>query len=117
MEINDNASTLGEVSADMTRFLMHGCCDIGAISDVDGNFQTFDTNDPCFLFAVGDDEFAVISQSGHHDPQIVVFYVDHEDDERIESALRADATEHNMARVMNDLQVVQEVDWDELDWF
>lgn len=69
MEVNENAIVLGEVTPDMTRFLMHGCYDVGAICDAHGNTQTFDANDPCFLLAVGDDEFAVVSRSGYHDPR------------------------------------------------
>lgn len=117
MVIDDSASTLGELTADMTRYLMHGCNDVGEIEDRNGVAQIFDVNDPCFLLAVGDDEFAVVSQSGHHAPQIVVFYVDVSDPDRIGDAVRADATEHNMARVLNDLETVQEVAWEELDEF
>lgn len=115
MEVNENAIVLGDVTPDMTRFLMHGCYDVGAICDAHGNTQTFDANDPCFLLAVGDDEFAVMSRSGYHDPQIIVFYVDRENPERIGNARRVDAAEQNAKRVADHLVLKQEVSWEELD--
>lgn len=92
---------LGEVHADMGRYLQEDCYCPGEIYGVDGFFfHVFTVDDECRLIERSEDRTAVVAttQRGGEDlkrPQAIMFWHD-EGDGRIIDAQRVDATENNV---------------------
>ena len=97
------ALKLGEVHADMERFLREDCYCPGEIYDLSGFFfQLFDVEDECEIIERSDEMTAVVvprnNKDGEYRGQAVMFWHDdHENPSKIIDAQRVDATENNIS--------------------
>ena len=100
-------TTLGEIHADMARYLAEDCYCPGEIYDVSGFFyQIYKPETTCVVIAANDERTAVVAKpwnlmkggySEEDKPQALIFW--HDDNEkpgRIIAAQRVDATENNI---------------------
>lgn len=99
-------TTLGEVHADMARYLREDCYCPGEIYDVSGFFfQVYQPESSCVVIAANDERTAVVAKpwnfkEGRDDqdakPQAIIFWHDGEEQGLIIAAQRVDATENNI---------------------
>lgn len=94
---------LGDVHADMERFLRDDCYCPGEIYDLSGFFfQLFDAEDECEIIERSKDMTAVVvpryNKDGEYRGQAVMFWHDdHDNPSKIVDAQRVDATENNIS--------------------
>lgn len=96
----DETMKLGEIHADIERYLMEDCYCPGEIYDTSGFFyQIFTIDDTCTEIESSDDMTAVVALTSNgntlKNPQAIMFWHD-DGDGRIVNAQRVDATDNNI---------------------